>query len=358
VDITWFYQGLEEFSKIVARNFVIKIINVVYIFCVVKSKNDLTLYVFGKAFFEFLGNASLWSYLPKYVEKPDFKCIKPLRNIKLVSALFIPTIAIKIYTVLDKTMIGVITNDSFENGYYEQAIKISKITLSVVTSLGNVMIPRIGFYHGRNETEKVKNFMYKSYRFVWIMGIPLCFGLIGISSNFVPWFFGYGYEKVIFLIRVLAFLILAIGVNNVTGGQYLIPTKRENIYTLTVIIGAVVNFGLNLCLIQFFKSIGAAVASVIAESVIAVTQLFIVRKELSVKKIIKSSWHYWIAGLIMLILLMYMSAVLSPTIVHTIFMVICGAITYGVFLCIMKDEFLINNLKDMYIRFSGKWNVR
>ncbi len=144
----------------------------------------------------------------------------------MVWSLFVPTIAIQIYTVLDKTMIGVITGSSFENGYYEQAIKMSKMLLAVVTALGTVMVPRIGSYFARGEMDEVRRLMYRGYRFVWFLGIPLCFGVIVTAGNFVPWFFGPGYEKVVPLLRILSLLILAIGVYNVTGNQYFIPMKR------------------------------------------------------------------------------------------------------------------------------------
>ena len=224
-NVTWFFQGLEEFRIIVIRNFIIKILSIIYIFLFVKDEGDVNTYVFGLAFFLLVSNISLWSKLPKYIVKLELKSIKPLKNIKTIISLFIPTIAIQVYTVLDKTMIGLITGDSTENGYYEQAIKISKIVLTIVTALGTVMIPRIGYYHAKGDVERVRYFMYRGYRFVWFLGVPLCFGLVGVSSNFVPWFFGDGYLKVIPLLSILGFLILAIGINNVTGMQYLIPTN-------------------------------------------------------------------------------------------------------------------------------------
>ena len=143
--------------------------------------------------------------------------------------------------------------------------------------------------------------MYKAYRFVWFLGIPLCFGLIGICGNFVPWFLGEKFSCVVPILSILAFLVLSIGINNVTGVQYLIPTKRQNIFTITVVVGAIVNFLMNLVFIYYLKSIGAALASVIAETLIAVIQLFIIRKELSTTIIIKSAWNYLCAGIIMLI---------------------------------------------------------
>lgn len=345
VDVVWLFQGMEEFGKIVLRNIVFKVISIAYIFIAVKTKDDINKYVFGLAFFLFLSNASLWYHVPKYVGKPNWKEIKPTRNLKVVLSLFIPTIAIQIYTVLDKTMIGLITQSSFENGYYEQAIKLSKILLVVVTSLGTVMIPRIGYHYGRGETEQIRSYMFRGYRFVWLLGVPLCFGLIGVASNFVPWFFGPGYDQVVPLLGILAFLILAIGISNVTGMQYLIPTKRQNLFTMTVLIGAGVNFLLNLVLIYFFQSIGAAIASVTAETVIALVQIYLVRKELSPKEIFLSSWHYLLAGGIMLIELIVVGNVLTPTILHTIVLVICGAITYGIVLLLIRDEFLMSNIK-------------
>lgn len=354
VDVVWLFQGMEEFGKIVLRNFIFKIISIAYIFVAVKTPNDILKYVFGIAFFLFLSNASLWVRVSKYVGKPNIHSIKPLRNIRAVLALFVPTIAVQIYTVLDKTMIGLITKSAFENGYYEQAIKISKMLLVVVTSLGTVMIPRIGYHYSKGETEKVNSFMYRGYRFVWFLGIPLCFGLIGVASNFVPWFFGEGFDKVAPLLSILGFLILAIGINNVTGMQYLIPTKRENLFSMTVLIGAVVNFILNIVLIHFFQSIGAAIASVAAETTIALVQLYLVRKEFNIWQVFRSSWHYLVAAGIMLILLRILSNVLRPSLVHTMIMVMAGAATYGIVLLLFRDSFLLENVKNITNKIKGK----
>ena len=352
VDVTWLLQGIEEFGKIVFRNIIFKALNIIYIFLAVKTKEDILKYVFGITFFSFLSNISLWIYVFKYVGKPDWNKIKPFRRIKDILSLFIPTIAIQIYTVLDKTMIGLITNSSFENGYYEQAMKISKMVLVVVTSLGTVMIPRIGYHYNRGEKEIVNRFMYRGYRFVWFLGIPLCFGLIGTAPNFVPWFFGDGYDRVIPLLRILSFLILAIGINNVTGMQYLIPTKRQNLFTKTVLIGAGVNVILNMVLIYYFQSVGAAIASVAAETTIALVQLYFVRKEFSIQEVFFSSWHYLISGSIMLLILITLGNTWSSSILHTIVMVVIGASTYFWILLIMKDSFFLENLKKSFIKIK------
>lgn len=345
IDVTWFYQGLEEFGKIVIRNIVVKAAQIAFIFLFVKTADDLYVYIFGLSFFGFLGGASLWIGLTRYLSKPVLSEINIFRNINTVISLFLPTIAIQVYTVLDKTMIGLITHDAFQNGYYEQATKVSKMTLVLVTALVTVMIPRIGYHYKRGETDHVRLLMYRGYRFVWFMGIPLCFGLIGISDNLVPWFLGPDFLAVASLIKILSLLILAIGISNITGVQYLIPTQRQNMLTNSVIMGAVTNLCLNCILIPLLQATGAAIASVAAETVVSVIQLYYVSNELSIKAIIKSSNKYIAAGSIMLVCLMIIGDRLSPSITNTFVMIIAGAAIYFVFLLIMRDAFFIENSK-------------
>lgn len=354
LNATWFFQGMEEFGKIISRDIVIKLLLLVSMFVFIKEKDDVVLYVLIYSLSGFVSAVSLLGYLPKYVKKIPFKSLRPFRNIKTIIALFVPTIAIQIYTVLDKTMIGIITDNAYQNGYYEQAMKITKMVLTVVTALGTVMIPRIGYHYEKGETEMVRDWMYRSYRFVWLLAIPMCIGLSFVAGNFVPWFFGGGYEGVIPLLQILSLLLLAIGVNNATGMQYLIPTKRENTFTLTVVIGAVVNFVLNLFLIYFFQAIGAAIASVVAETVIAIVQLIIVKKELSIVIILKSSVKYVVAGVVMGVVLFFESIWFSPSILYTLLMVASGAAVYFLSLLLLRDTFVISNLKTIFGKFIKK----
>ena len=222
-DITWFFQGMEDFAKTVTRNAIVKIMQICYIFLFVKDKTDLPLYVLGLGLFTMLGNLSLWPYLPKYIKKVKFSALKPFKDIKVVLSLFIPAVAVQIYTVLDKTMIGIITGSEYENGYYEQAMKISKMLLAIITALGTVMVPRIGYLFQNDKKDEIQSYMYRGCRFVWFLGLPMCLGIIITAGNFVPWFFGDGYEKVVPLLQILSLLILIIGERDI------IETTKKNV---------------------------------------------------------------------------------------------------------------------------------
>lgn len=353
VDVSWFFQGMEEFGKIILRNFLIKIVNVTYILMFIRGQDDTLKYALGLAVFNFLANGSLWSYLPKYIRRPMKSDLRPQNYIVPAILLFMPTIATKVYTVLDKTMIGIITKDNYQNGYYELAIRASKIVLTVVTAIGTVMIPRIGYYYNKGDNDVIETLMYKSYRVVLLISVPLCLGLIFTADNFTPWFFGTGYDEVAFLLKILAWLIIAIGLSTVTGTQYMVPTKRQNWLTISVCAGAVINFTLNMILIPIYKSTGAAIASIIAEASVTLIQFVMVRKEISFFAVIKSGLKYFLAGAIMSIVLYTVGDYFESSILNTMLMVVIGGIVYFLCLFITKDEYTMAILGNIKIRVKG-----
>lgn len=351
IDITWFFQGMEDFSRIIVKNLILKIADIVFIFVFVNSRDDILLYALSGTLMPALAHLSLWPSLRTAVEKRNVKDIRPFSDFKVILSLFIPTIAVSIYTILDKIIIGLVDSSGFENGYYEQAVKISKMTLTLLTALGTVMVPRIGNCYMHNEMQAVRRYMYRSYRFAWFLGIPLCLGVIGISDNLVPWFFGDGYHQVAVLLKVLPLLIPAIGISNVTGVQYLIPTQRQNLFTATVIIGSAANMALNAVFVPKLFAMGAALASVITEMTVAVIQLILVRKELHFQDIAGHMPKYASAGMVMLAAVRIENFFFCPSVVNTAVMISSGAAVYGLMLLILRDDFFISYLK-MIIRMG------
>ena len=344
-DISWFYQGMEDFGTIMRKNIFFRVLTVVSIFVFVHHKEDLPVYCFILCLGTLLTNVSQWVQLPALVCKPDWGRVRPFADIKTVLSLFVPTIAIQIYTILDKTMIGLFSGVGAENGYYEEAMKFARLTQTLVTSLSAVMIPRIGNYFAQQKMEEVKEYLYKSYQYVWAVAIPISFGLIGISDNLVPWFLGADYEKVSVLLKILALLLISIGINTITGNEYMIPTNRQKLYTRTVFVGALVNVCLNAVLIPRLYSVGAAIASVVAETTIAGYQLYLTRRELAINEIMKRSIKYLCAGVTMLFVLRVENLYLGPSPLHTGIMILTGAAIYGFMQIVLKDRFIIDNLK-------------
>lgn len=352
LDISWFFQGLEEFKKTVLRNVVVKLLSIVFIFCFVKTSADLEKYICIYVFSTFFGNISLWLYLPKFIQKIPIKSLKIVRHMKPVILLFIPQIATQIYTVLDKTMIGMIVLDKSEVGYYEQAQKIIKLLMTIATSFGLVMIPRMAHTYAIGASEKIKDYLNHSFSFILLLTFPLMFGIISVSFDFVPIFYGMGYDKVVILLCLMSPIIILIGLSNVIGMQYLLPTKQQKKYTISVVLGACVNFLLNLMLIRYWQSIGAAVSTVFAELVVTSIQFYLVRKEISFLSVIKFSYKYFFCSIVMFGVSMVVGSFILNSFWSIVFQVFCSVIIYFGLLILWKDTLML----EAYDFFKKKKN--
>lgn len=337
-DISWFFQGMEDFQKTVFRNIVVKLISVILIFCFIKVKDDLIKYYLIYVFSVFLNNLSLWFYLPKYLVKTKISKLNFVRHLKSIFILFIPQIAIEVYTVLDRTMLGYLILDKSEVGFYDQSQKVIKLLLSLVTSLGVVMLSRVSSNYSSGNLKKVKEYIYKAFNLVFLLGIPMVFGIISVSKYFVPVFFGDGYSEVILLMSVLSPIIPIIGISNVIGVQYSLSINRQKIYTTSVIIGAILNFFANLLLIPIYGALGACIGTVIAELSVSLYQLYYIRKDFSIFSILKLSKNYFISAFVMFVICFLPNLLFNDNLILVISKVILGGIIYFIMLFLLKDS--------------------
>ena len=374
-DISWFFQGIEEFKKTVTRNVLVRICSVSLVFLLVKNQEDLAKFTLIYSLADFIGNLTLWFYLPKYLKGIKITNINVKRHLPHIMLLFIPQIANQIYKILDTTMIGWLVTDKSETGYYEQGHKVIRLLLTIVNSLGVVMIPRMANAFANNDKKQINAYMKMSFNFTFFLSFPIMFGIASISDSFVPVFFGDGYEKVNLIIYLLSPMILLMGLANVLGTQYLLPTKRQKEYTFSVTIGVIVNFILNYILITLYQSLGAAIATVLSQLIVDVLQYKHVKDEVSIKELFNLSWKYLISSLVMFAICLGIKLILNTNVItqciyslaeniamnkeylfntlSIIIQVAIGAISYVVMLILLKDDYIfkfINKIKSRFLK--------
>lgn len=342
IDISWYFVGIEDFKNASIRSFLVKIISVFLIFIFVKDSNDLWQYILINSLTMFIGQFVMWIYVDKSTF--SFKSLDKLklrRHITPILVLFIPQVATQIYTVLDKTMLGVFS-PTVEVGYYDQSQKIVRILLTILTSLGTVMMPRIASLISKNQHDIVKNTLKKSFTIISFLAIPIAFGIMGVSNRFIPMFFGYEYLSVIPLLKISSILVIIIGLGNVFGTQYMIAVGKNKEYTISVCVGAVVNFILNLILIPKFSALGAVIATVSAELSIALIQLWYSREIVDISWI-KETYKYWISGIVMLIIVYFLGEGTYRNIFILARQIIIGCVVYFGTLILLKDNIIKNS---------------
>lgn len=343
-DVSWFFQGMEEFKKIVLRNFVIRIFCVAAIFVFVKVPSDLPIYVFIYSSTLLIGNLSLWFYLPKYIKKIDIKVLQLKKHLKPTLTIFLPQIASTVYSLLDKTMIEMITKSMEEVAYYSQSQMIIRTIAEVINSLGTTLMPRIAFLYKSGNKEEVKKYMNGSIRFVLAFATAFAFGIMAVSQNFVPWFFGEGFEKVVPNLMILSPILIFMGMTCILGTQYLVAIGRQKQYATAIICAAIVNFCLNVILINCFASCGAALASILAECVSCLIMIYFLRKDFDFFKVCKVFIKYIIIGIIMMGVVIVVGNYFAASIVNTLILVLLGAMVYIGLLLISKDPIITNVL--------------
>ena len=311
IDISWLFQGLEDFKHVTIRNFIVRIICVILVFIFVKNSSDLSKYVLIYSSTLLIGNLSIWLMKPKFIKFNLNIHLNLKKHVRPVLMLFLPQIATSLYTVLDKTMLGLLCNDNSEVAFYEQAQIIVKALMVLIVSLSTAMMPRIANLYKNNKLVLVNEYMNKSMKFVFFLSFAFIFGLSAIAPGFVPWFYGNEFLDVINNIQIMSPIILFISLSNVFGNSYLLAINRQKEYTISIITGCVFNIIFNFILIPILSSKGASIATVIAESIVAFIQLEFVKSDFNIYNWLKDAFRYFFFGFIMFIIIIIESKFLA-----------------------------------------------
>ena len=335
-DVNWFFYGMEEFNVTVTRNVAVKILTVLAIFWLVRDSGDVYKYCFIMAAGFLISQICVWPFLLNRIDFVKPKWSEARKHIKPNLVLFTTTLAVSLFKIMDKIMLGIMTN-SAQVGFYESSEKVINIPIAFVTALGTVMLPRMTNLIS-NGKEKDSSFISLSLLFAMVLTCSLCLGIMSISDIFVPLFYGKGYTECTSLFMILLPSCIFLAFANVIRTQYLLPHKMDRIYVTSAFIGATVNIFINILLIRHFAAKGAAIGTLFAEAAVCIYQCFKIRKKIPVGKYVIQTLPAVIAGIGMLFVVRSVKFI-GNEIGALICKVIIGAIIYIVlflFLCIPK----------------------
>lgn len=328
-DINWFFFGIEQFKWTSIRNALVKTISVVLILIFVKTRDDLYIYVFIMSFSIFVSQLVLW---PKAISllywiKPTWSGIK--RHIKPNLILFIPVISVSLYKMMDKVMLGIISERA-QSGLYENAEKIINFPIVFVNALGTVMLPKMSNLVAKGEKMAGKRYIRDSMQFIMALAIAVSLGTAAIAENFAPVFFGEEFRECGKLIACLAPITIFISWANVVRTQYLIPNNKDKEYIYSVILGACVNLFVNLMLIGRLGAMGASIGTVFAEFTVMIVQTVFSRKELEIKQYARDMLIFWISGISMFVIVYTVGKTMRECVIGIAIQVIIGIVIYGI----------------------------
>ncbi len=277
--IEWMYRALEQYSYITVRSIIFKFIALVAMFALVHQQSDYVIYGAISIFAASASNILNFINAHKYIVFKRYKKYNLIRHLKAIGIFFAMSCATTIYTNLDTVMLGFMTND-VEVGYYNAAVKIKVILVSIVTSLGTVLLPRCSYFVENNMMNEFKRVSAKALNFVVLVSVPLVIYFILFAKEGILFLSGEAYIGSVMPMKIIMPTLILIGLTNILGLQILVPLGKEIQVLYSEIAGALTNLGLNMVLIPLFASSGAAIGTLVAEAVVFIVQVYALRNNI------------------------------------------------------------------------------
>ena len=342
--IEWIYICNEDFKYITIRTFFIQLINLLYLFIFVKTKDDIIHYAIFGILTAVGCNVFNFFCVGKYIDI-RFHCkLEISKHIKSIIIFFGITLVTSIYTMLDTTMLGFLSNDT-QVGYYASSTKLGHMVLSTLTAITTVLMPRLTTYNEKNDEKSFSELVQKSANVLLLFSIPMTVGIILLSNPLILLLSGKNYLPAIPTMITISPILIFISFGSLTGGQILPSIGKEKISFFSYICGAVCNLSVNFLLIPKIGSLGAAVGTVCAESLVTIIQIIYVRKIIFSKQLLKNFIQSLISSVVMGLFIIYITTIVTSIILQLIISIIVGIFIYGFLLFIQNNyyfKFYIN----------------
>ncbi|MDO4169122.1 MAG: flippase [Lachnospiraceae bacterium] len=353
IGMEWLYKALEQYTYITIRSIIFKFVALIAMFLLVHKQQDYIIYggitILAASASNIFNLINVHKYIDmRWIGNYHFK-----RHLKVIAIFFAMACATTIYTNLDAVMLGFMKTDE-DVGYYNAAVKIKNILVSIVTSLGTVLLPRASYYVEHGEMKEFRRISAKALNFVFLIATPMMIYFILFAKYGIYFLSGSAYTGSILPMQIIMPTLLFIGITNILGIQILVPLGKEKIVLYSEIAGAVIDLIINALLIPRLASSGAAIGTLIAEMVVLIVQYIALRDEVTelLKKI-----HYG-----KIILAIALSSFGSIWIVQFAFSnfitLMVSAILffgiYGIILLITKEELVVEIVNQIFGRFLCK----
>jgi len=352
-NVDWFFSGTEQFKIIVIRSTLVKIFGLSLLLLLVKNGGDTLGYLIFLVFI-YAGNYLINFFVLIKKVKISFSNLSVKKHLKPLILLLSMVIATTIYTTLDTVVLGFLSNDT-EVGYYTAAVKLSKVSIPVLTSMGIVIIPRVSkLIQQKNFTQELTLYT-KSFSFLVLLAIPMVMGIFLLSEESILLFSGSKFINAAEDVKILALLPLFIGIGHFLAFQILIPYNKNTGIFYSTVMGMLV-FGI-LCfwLVPKMGSTGTAIANTITELTVTIGYLVLIPKRIRTALPWKKILYAIFGSLLFIPIVLIIKSIFTVTLFIFLYSVLLCIISYFVIQYFLFKEVLIKEIiHSIKVRLYGK----
>lgn len=345
INIDWFFQGMEEYGYITARSLIVKVVVMISMFFLVRSREDVVSYALLTSLAIAGNNIFNIIHVRKYIviNRSIIKKLNIVRHIKPLIILLSTSITVELYTKLDITMLGIMSSE--ENvGYYAYAVKIISIVVNIAATASVILLPRLSYYYKNNNIIQFNKTVNNAYRILFVLTLPMTIGLILVSSPVVNILFGESFYPASITVKILSILVFIKAIGNLFGTQVLLTVGQEKKLFITTLIGAITNIIFNLSMIPIWGENGAALASVISEFLVLLVQVYYAKRYVSFKIDKRICISTIISTIFMIIIVISSKKIINNELIGFLTSIILGGITYVISNILLKNKVVIDIL--------------
>lgn len=322
-DVTWFFQGKEDFRSVAVVNALFKIAEMVLIFTFVKSEADLWKYALIAATCLLSANVVLFLTALLFCKPTKVLPRDCAVHLKPLSVLFVSVIAATLYTLFDKTLIGLIVGTD-DVAIYEYSNKIINIPKAVALVIGTILYPRICFLVKEKDTAEHERLVRLAALITSFISLLSIFGLLAVSGELSVIYYGEEFSECGTVIRALSPVIYIICIGDVIRTGFLLPYGRDKEFTVCLCLGAAINLVLSAFLIPFVGIYGAIIGTLSAELFGLVYQIVLCRKQIRFSAFVQPFVAFSVIGAIMFVEILFFNRLWSFGVLSLVAKILIG----------------------------------
>ncbi|MDE7177936.1 MAG: flippase [Lachnospiraceae bacterium] len=269
VGMEWLYLALEEFTYITIRTFIVRSSSVVFIFLLVKNRDDYITYVWILVITIIVTNLMNLFHIRSYIKIYNpFKLAYKKHWISILiffSASFASTISANI----DTTMLGIWSTDYWV-GIYSFSVKIKTLLVTIISGIVSAALPRLTYNYNNRRLDEYSAVLRKIFILLLIISVGLTGFFIVEAEDIILLLGGKEYLNGRNSMLILTASVIVMAVTYTFGVCVLQATGNEKQYAKSIYISCIVNVVVNAVLIPVIGVNGAAFATVISEVINAI----------------------------------------------------------------------------------------
>ena len=274
--IEWFYRGLEDFKYITIRSVIVRLLFIVSVFVFIKEKSDFTLYYILFVSIVIINAICNWTYKRNKVSL-RFKHIALKTYAKPFIILGIFAMLSAIYTKLSIPVLSFTCGDT-EAGYYATATRMYQVVIALISSLISVLIPRMSVLIRESNYTEISHLFELAFKMLFFISLPIIWYVEFLAPDIIAIFAGNEFVQAAIPMRIVIFLVLIIGSEQIYIMQLLIPLNKDKIVAVAGLCGVITWAILSTILVPLLHGIGTSIVWIATESVVLLIAIYYIKK--------------------------------------------------------------------------------